>query len=161
MSWQALTKGVPHHARHPHLPADHADIRTKIANGDLKPGDKLPSIAELTVAYSCSAEPVKMAIRMLNTLGELQGHQGRGVYVATGSGGAAAAAGHVEPFRFRRGRAGCAAARSAPLRSFGGHSPHISCSTRSSDAGHWLSRTALISAIPRSILGRIRGRVMW
>ncbi|GAB7046161.1 winged helix-turn-helix domain-containing protein [Catenuloplanes indicus] len=60
-----------------------ADIRTKIANGDLKPGDKLPSIAELTVAYSCSAEPVKMAIRMLNTLGELQGHQGRGVYVAT------------------------------------------------------------------------------
>ncbi|GAB7039466.1 MULTISPECIES: winged helix-turn-helix domain-containing protein [Catenuloplanes] len=62
-----------------------ADIRTKISNGDLKPGDKLPSIAELTVAYKCSAEPVKMAIRMLNTLGELQGHQGRGVYVAADS----------------------------------------------------------------------------
>ena len=62
-----------------------ADIRTRIADGDLKPGDKLPSISELTVAYNCSAEPVKMAIRMLNTLGELQGHQGRGVYVATAS----------------------------------------------------------------------------
>jgi GntR family transcriptional regulator len=60
-----------------------ADIRTKIASGELKPGDKLPSIAELTVAYECSAEPVKMALRMLNTLGELQGHQGRGVYVPT------------------------------------------------------------------------------
>jgi GntR family transcriptional regulator len=58
-----------------------ADIRTKIAAGELKPGDKLPSIAELTVEYRCSAEPVKMALRMLNTLGELQGHQGRGVYV--------------------------------------------------------------------------------
>ncbi|MDP9793509.1 DNA-binding GntR family transcriptional regulator [Catenuloplanes nepalensis] len=62
-----------------------ADIRTKISSGDLKPGDKLPSIAELTIAYNCSAEPVKMAIRMLNTLGELQGHQGRGVYVASDS----------------------------------------------------------------------------
>lgn len=58
-----------------------ADIREKVRTGALRPGDKLPSIAELTVEYDCSAEPVKMALRMLSAVGELEGHQGRGVYV--------------------------------------------------------------------------------
>jgi len=57
------------------------DIRDQIESGDLKAGDKLPSIAELMQAYECSDTPVKAALGRLQDAGVLEGHQGRGVYV--------------------------------------------------------------------------------
>ena len=57
------------------------EIRTKIASGELKPGDKLPSISQLTKQYGVSAQPVKSALLVLQTEGIVEGHQGRGVFV--------------------------------------------------------------------------------
>jgi GntR family transcriptional regulator len=59
-----------------------ADIRSQIDSAVLKPGDKLPSIAELMREYECSDTPVKTALGRLEEAGVLVGHQGRGVYVA-------------------------------------------------------------------------------
>jgi DNA-binding GntR family transcriptional regulator len=58
------------------------DIRFKIESGELKPGDKVPSVTELMDAYQCSDTPVKTALRLMEDAGLLRGHQGRGVYVA-------------------------------------------------------------------------------
>ncbi len=58
------------------------DIKLKIESGELKPGDKVPSVTELMDAYRCSDTPVKTALRLLEDAGVLRGHQGRGVYVA-------------------------------------------------------------------------------
>lgn len=57
------------------------EIRGKIASGELKPGDKLPSISQLTKQYGVSAQPVKSALLVLQTEGIVEGHQGRGVFV--------------------------------------------------------------------------------
>ncbi|MGI5214638.1 winged helix-turn-helix domain-containing protein [Plantactinospora sp. CA-290183] len=57
------------------------DIRSKITSGEYKPGDKLPSLRELTAHYGVSAEPVRSAILILQAEGLLEGHQGKGVYV--------------------------------------------------------------------------------
>lgn len=59
------------------------DIRQQIATGQLHPGDKLPSIAQLMGKYECSDTPVKTALGRLQDAGWVEGHQGRGVYVAT------------------------------------------------------------------------------
>ena len=59
----------------------------QIADGRLRPGDKLPSTAELQVAYECSDNPVKKAIGRLQAIGLLIGRQGRGVYVTDGRSG--------------------------------------------------------------------------
>ena len=58
------------------------DIRTQITDGHLQPGDKLPSQAELATHYGCSAQPVKSALQILAVSGLVEGHQGRGVYIA-------------------------------------------------------------------------------
>jgi DNA-binding GntR family transcriptional regulator len=60
------------------------DIEAKIRGGELRPADKLPSLVELSRLYRCSAQPVKTALRLLQYTGVLQGHQGRGLYVARG-----------------------------------------------------------------------------
>ncbi|GGM01743.1 MULTISPECIES: winged helix-turn-helix domain-containing protein [Micromonospora] len=57
------------------------DIRDKVAAGEYAPGDKLPSLRELTVQYGVSAEPVRSALLILQAEGLVQGHQGKGVYV--------------------------------------------------------------------------------
>jgi DNA-binding GntR family transcriptional regulator len=57
------------------------DIEAKIRTGELRPSQRLPSLAELALAYGCSAQPVKTALRLLQYGGVLEGHQGRGVYV--------------------------------------------------------------------------------
>ncbi|MBE1487694.1 winged helix-turn-helix domain-containing protein [Plantactinospora soyae] len=57
------------------------DIRNKIASGEYKPGDKLPSLRELIAIYDVSAEPVRSALLILQAEGLLEGHQGKGVYV--------------------------------------------------------------------------------
>ena len=58
------------------------DIRQQIATGQLRPGDKLPSITQLMEEYECSDTPVKSALGRLQDAGWVEGHQGRGVYVA-------------------------------------------------------------------------------
>jgi len=58
-----------------------SEIRTKITAGELKPGDRLPSISQLQKQYAVSAQPVKSALLVLQTEGLVEGHQGRGVFV--------------------------------------------------------------------------------
>ncbi|MFC6015080.1 GntR family transcriptional regulator [Plantactinospora solaniradicis] len=58
------------------------EIETKIEKAELRPGDQLPSISQLTEQYKCSAPTVRQALARLQERGVLQGHQGRGVYVA-------------------------------------------------------------------------------
>ncbi|MGX7670536.1 winged helix-turn-helix domain-containing protein [Plantactinospora sp. DSM 117369] len=57
------------------------DIRNKIASGEYRPGDKLPSLRELIAIYKVSAEPVRSALLILQAEGLLEGHQGKGVFV--------------------------------------------------------------------------------
>jgi DNA-binding GntR family transcriptional regulator len=57
------------------------ELRTKINAGELKPGDKIPSISQLQKQYGVSAQPVKSALLVLQTEGFVEGHQGRGVFV--------------------------------------------------------------------------------
>ncbi len=57
------------------------EIRAKIKAGELKPGDRLPSISQLQKQYGVSAQPVKSALLVLQTEGLVEGHQGRGVFV--------------------------------------------------------------------------------
>ncbi|MET8256200.1 winged helix-turn-helix domain-containing protein [Micromonospora sp. NPDC005205] len=58
------------------------DIRDKIASGEYVPGDKLPSLREMTAHYGVSAEPVRSALLILQAEGLIEGHQGKGTYVA-------------------------------------------------------------------------------
>ncbi|WP_425271120.1 winged helix-turn-helix domain-containing protein [Micromonospora arborensis] len=58
------------------------DIRDKIASGEYAPGDKLPSLREMIAHYGVSAEPVRSALLILQAEGLIEGHQGKGTYVA-------------------------------------------------------------------------------
>ncbi|MFG1776585.1 winged helix-turn-helix domain-containing protein [Micromonospora sp. NPDC049048] len=58
-----------------------SNIRTAIETGQLKPGDRLPTIAELCEQYQVSPTPVKYAIRVLEESGLIETWQGRGMYV--------------------------------------------------------------------------------
>ena len=57
------------------------DIRAKVASGALKPGDQLPSTAQLADQYHCSQTQVKTAVAFLRELGTVEGQQGKGVFV--------------------------------------------------------------------------------
>ncbi|MFI5926702.1 winged helix-turn-helix domain-containing protein [Micromonospora sp. NPDC051543] len=57
------------------------DIRDKISSGEYAPGDKLPSLREMTEHYGVSAEPVRSALLILQAEGLIEGHQGKGTYV--------------------------------------------------------------------------------
>jgi DNA-binding GntR family transcriptional regulator len=57
------------------------DIRQQIRDGRLRPGDKLPSRAELCTIYKVSQQTVASALLVLKTGGWTRGHQGRGVFV--------------------------------------------------------------------------------
>ncbi|WP_089157171.1 winged helix-turn-helix domain-containing protein [Micromonospora sp. NBS 11-29] len=60
--------------------ADH--IREQIASGQLAPGDKLPSTAQLRVEHGVSAGVVRQAVLVLQTQGWVEGVHGLGVFVA-------------------------------------------------------------------------------
>ncbi|HEX5594689.1 MAG TPA: winged helix-turn-helix domain-containing protein [Micromonosporaceae bacterium] len=60
-----------------------ADIKGKIASGELKPGDKLPSVAQLRAQYNASSTAIRNAMLVLREAGLVQGHQGKGVYIRT------------------------------------------------------------------------------
>lgn len=60
-----------------------ATIRSRIAAGDLRPGDALPSTTALAAEYEVSRNTVRDAINRLKATGELVGHQGLAVRVAS------------------------------------------------------------------------------
>lgn len=57
------------------------DLRRKIDDGRLAPGDALPSISRLCEEYAASSGVVKSAISVLRTEGRVIGQQGKGVFV--------------------------------------------------------------------------------
>lgn len=59
-------------------------IRREIANGDLAPGQRLPSIAEMAVERDVSVITIRQAIELLEGEGLLSRVQGRGTFVAEG-----------------------------------------------------------------------------
>ncbi|MGW0435265.1 winged helix-turn-helix domain-containing protein [Micromonospora sp. NPDC003197] len=58
-----------------------ADIRAKVTSGELKPGDKLPSMTQLRTQYNASNTAIRNAMLVLREAGLVEGHQGKGVYV--------------------------------------------------------------------------------
>ncbi|WBB81599.1 winged helix-turn-helix domain-containing protein [Micromonospora sp. WMMD882] len=58
------------------------DITTSIRNGTLRPGDKLPTIADLAHQYKSSDNPIKRALWILDERGWIEVHQGKGSFVA-------------------------------------------------------------------------------
>lgn len=59
------------------------DLRAKIRDGRLLPGQQLPSIAVLMREYDVSQTVVKAALAELKTSGDVFGHQGKGTFVRT------------------------------------------------------------------------------
>ncbi|WP_431882325.1 winged helix-turn-helix domain-containing protein [Micromonospora gifhornensis] len=59
-----------------------ADVMAAVRAGTLKPGQKLPSIAELREQYESSAWPVRYALRILEERGWIVTRQGKGSFVA-------------------------------------------------------------------------------
>ncbi|MEU4399806.1 GntR family transcriptional regulator [Micromonospora orduensis] len=58
-----------------------AELRANIMAGDLAPGAKLPSTAELMSTYSTHGATIQNALSILKAEGYLEGQPGRGVYV--------------------------------------------------------------------------------
>lgn len=58
------------------------DYRDKITSGELKPGEKLPSAAELREQYGVSITVVRYAVGWLKAAGLAVGVPGVGVFVA-------------------------------------------------------------------------------
>jgi GntR family transcriptional regulator len=63
-------------------------ITDDIATGRLRPGDRLPSTAQLAEAYRFSPGTIRRAVDILLDRGVLRGHQGLGVFVADNPRGA-------------------------------------------------------------------------
>jgi DNA-binding GntR family transcriptional regulator len=57
-------------------------IRARIESGELAPGDKLPSTAELKQEHGVSSTVVRQAILVLQMQGFVEGVHGVGVFVA-------------------------------------------------------------------------------
>jgi GntR family transcriptional regulator len=56
-------------------------LRTRIAEGQYMPGDRIPSVEALAQEFNVSTITVRRAVRELALGGELIGRQGRGVFV--------------------------------------------------------------------------------
>jgi len=59
-----------------------AELRRKIGAGDWRPGDQLPSVTELSQAYSVSRATVSKALRTLVGEGLVVTRHGWGTFVA-------------------------------------------------------------------------------
>ncbi|MFY1696973.1 MULTISPECIES: winged helix-turn-helix domain-containing protein [unclassified Solwaraspora] len=70
----------------PSAPADYRriadELTAKIKSGELPPGTKLPSTAQLADQYDVSPATVYRAVSLLHDRDLVVGHSGRGVYVA-------------------------------------------------------------------------------
>jgi GntR family transcriptional regulator, transcriptional repressor for pyruvate dehydrogenase complex len=70
-------------SRGPHLPALVASsISREIAQGRLKPGDRLPTEQALATTFGVSRNVVREAIARLRSEGRIWSHQGRGAFVS-------------------------------------------------------------------------------
>lgn len=58
-----------------------ADIRARVAAGELQPGDKVPSVAQLVERYGLSTSSVRAAIDRLQAEGLVERRRGSGTYV--------------------------------------------------------------------------------
>ena len=56
-------------------------LRHSIATGEFAPGAKLPTTAELALQFGVGTTTVRQAILLMQATGELEGHQGVGVFV--------------------------------------------------------------------------------
>lgn len=59
-----------------------ARLAARIAGGELKPGDRLPTEAQLAQGHGVSRTVVREAVHQLKSRGLLRSHQGLGVFVA-------------------------------------------------------------------------------
>lgn len=59
-----------------------ARLSARIAGGDLKPGDRLPTEAQLALGHGVSRTVVREAVHQLKSRGLLRSRQGLGVFVA-------------------------------------------------------------------------------
>lgn len=59
------------------------DLRSQIRGGKLRPGDKLPSSAELRAKYAVSNTVIRDAVNELRRAGFVVGQQGKGVFVTS------------------------------------------------------------------------------
>lgn len=57
------------------------DIREQIRTGALRPGDRLPTFAELQRHYGAGSTAVRNAMLLLRAEGLIEGQQGKGVWV--------------------------------------------------------------------------------
>lgn len=62
-----------------------ADIRARVATGELQPGDKIPSTKELASQYGINVTSVRSAIVMLQSEGLIERRRGSGTYVRQAS----------------------------------------------------------------------------
>ncbi|RKF26853.1 winged helix-turn-helix domain-containing protein [Micromonospora globbae] len=56
-------------------------IRQSVKTGQLKAGDKLPSLPELTEQFDCSTGTVRRALEHLMVAGIVEGRQGVGYFI--------------------------------------------------------------------------------
>ncbi len=56
-------------------------IKDQIRDGELKPGDRLPSYGDLKAQFSVSYGSVRSALLVLKTEGVVESRQGDGVFV--------------------------------------------------------------------------------
>jgi GntR family transcriptional regulator len=61
--------------------ADH--LQRRIASGDLGPGDPLPSTRALAAEYGVAEKTIYRVISLLKASGQVEGRQGKGVFVRT------------------------------------------------------------------------------
>lgn len=57
------------------------EIVANVRSGKYKPGDKLPSIAQLCKQYFVSSSTIQLVNVRLEALGVIRRHQGKGVFV--------------------------------------------------------------------------------
>lgn len=57
-------------------------LRARIEAGELRPGEQLPTQAEIAEEWECSLQPVKWALRELELAGLVVSRQGVGAFVA-------------------------------------------------------------------------------
>jgi len=74
--------GIPLHEQLKQL------LRSEILEGRLRPGDRLPTEAELCARYGISRAPVRQALEDLAREGLILRQRGRGTFVAPRNGGA-------------------------------------------------------------------------
>lgn len=79
-------QGVPTLPKIPDYQRIEADLRRRIAAGEWKPGERLPTREQLAEHYETSLQPVIAALTRLQIAGVVVGQQGKGIYVAEDSG---------------------------------------------------------------------------